>query len=148
MTYSIIQICIMMALVVFLPMILGFVEHFFFIHRYHRHDRAFRSVFEVLTGSRLISYAIVLDATAFYFFSLRWGNGTEVVSPFFIGFLILIHFQLFILSLIVERRFHQYKDTDFKHALCPARIAFSLGLLSLLTNGFIVNLIVKNGGAL
>jgi hypothetical protein len=144
-TYSITQILILMVLVVYPPIILGFVEHFFFVRRYHQLDRAHRSVFEVLSGSRLTSYAIVLDAIGFYF--SRWGLGmvTEVTSSFVFVFLIIVHFQLFILSLIVERKFHQYKDKDFNYALRPARVTFSLGLLSLLTNGLIVTLFVGIG---
>ena len=145
MTFNLTRILILMALVVYLPLILGFVEHFFFLRRYDQFDRTNRSVFEVLSGSRLASYAIVLDAIAFYFSRLGLGMVTEVTSPIVFGFLIIVHFQLFILSLIVERKFHQYKDKESRYALRPARVAFSLGLLSLLTNGFIITLFVGIG---
>lgn len=145
MTYNFPRILILMVFVIFVPIILGFVEHFFFVRRYHRHDRPHRSVFEVLSGSRLVSYAIVLDAIAFYFSGIDLGMVTEVTSPIALGFLLIIHFQFFILTLIVERRFHHYKDEEFKYALRSARVAFSLGLLSLLTNGLIVTLFVGIG---
>lgn len=148
MTYNFTRILILMVLVVFLPIILGFVEHFFFVRRYHGFDRAYRSAFEVLSGSRLASYAIVLDAIAFYCSRLGLGMVTDVTSPIVFGFLIIAHFQLFILSLVVDRKFHQYKDKEFKYALRSARVAFSLGLLSLLTNGFIINLFVGIGDIL
>ena len=138
MTYSITRILILMALAVYLPIILGFVEHFFFVRRYHQLEHAHRSIFEVLSGSRLASYAIVLDAIAFYSSRLGLELVPEVISPFVFGFLIIVHFQLYILSLIVERKFHQYKDKEFNYALRPARVTFSLGLLSLLTNGLII----------
>ena len=145
MTYNFTRILILMVLVVSIPIIIGIVEHFFFMRRYNRVDSAYRSVFEVLSGSRLASYAIVLDAIAFYFSRLGLGMETEVISPIVFGFLIIIHFQLFILSLIIERKFHQYKDMEFQYALTPARVAFLLGLLALLTNGFIITLFVGLG---
>ena len=148
MTSNFTRILILMVVVVYIPVILGFVEHFFFIRRYNRLDRAHRSVFEVLSGSRLACYAIVLDAIAFYFSRLGSGMIPEVTSPIVFGFLIIVHFQFFILSLIVERKFHQYKDTEFKHAVRQARVAFSLGLLSLLTNGFVITLFTRIGDIL
>ena len=145
MNYNFTRILILMVVVVSIPIIIGFVEHFFFVRRYNRLDRGYRSVFEVLSGSRLTSYAIVLDAIAFYFTRLGLGMETGVISPIVFGFLIIVHFQLFILSLIVEQKFYQYKDMEFKYALRPARVAFLLGLLALLTNGFIIILFVRLG---
>jgi hypothetical protein len=148
-TYNVTRIVILMGVAICIPIILGFVEHLFFVRRSHRVEHAYRGIFDVLSGSRLASYAIVLDAIALY--SSRFGLGMMVkgvTSPIVFGFLIIVHFQLFILALIVERKFHLYKDEEFTYAVRPARVAFSIGLLALLTNGFIITLFVGIGDIL
>ena len=145
MTYNFTRILILMVVVVFLPVLLGFVEHFFFVRRYHQRDRDYSSIFEVLSGSRLASYAVLLDGIAFYLYRSGVGLATELSHTLIFGFIIIVHFQLFLLSLIVERKFHHYKVKEITSALGSARGSFLLGLLALLTNGFIVTVFVGIG---